>query len=181
MPRIIIAGASYAGRAQLNRLLAASGFGVFRLCASSSELRRALNTCDDGLVVLLGSVPDCPPDELAEDFGSAFQFLLIARPDVLSRCASPRIFKLTYPCPGSAVLGAVEMLCQLHAMRLPKRSGREKALVERAKELLMASEGLSEPEAQRRMQQYAMRHGMKMEEYAAALLGRDADEEDPQA
>ena len=54
MPRIIIAGASEASRVQLNRLLTASGFGIFRVCGSGGELRRTLNACEDGVVIIAG-------------------------------------------------------------------------------------------------------------------------------
>lgn len=170
MPRIILASGSQASRTQLSRLLASSGLEVFRSCASGGELRRALNASEDGVVVLAGGVPDCLPDELAADFGESFQFLMIGRPEALAGCEAPNVFKLAYPCAGSAVLGAVEMLTQLHAMRLPRRANEARALVERAKALLMRSEGITEPEAHRRMQLYAMRHNMKMTDYAAILL-----------
>ena len=170
MPRIIIAGASETSRAQLDRLLTASGFGAFRLCASEGALRRALTECEDGVVILAGGPAGCLPDDLAADFGRAFLFLLIGRPEVLEACESHRVFKLAYPCPGSAVVGAVQMLCQLHAMRLPRRSAGDSALVEEAKRLLMDREGIDEPTAHRRMQLYAMRHNMKMTDYAMQLL-----------
>ena len=170
MARIIIAGASEASRTQLSRRLAASGFGVYRLCASGGDLRRTLTECEDGVVVIAGGLPNTPPDDIAADFGEAFQLLLIARHDVLEACESKRVFKLAYPCPGNAVVGAVEMLSQLHHMRLPHRQGEDKALVDRAKAELMRREGIDEPEAHRRMQQYAMRHNMKMIDYAAILL-----------
>ncbi len=54
MARIVIVGASEVGRMQINRLLASSGFDVFRMCASGGELRRVLNTCEDGVVILRG-------------------------------------------------------------------------------------------------------------------------------
>ena len=170
MPRIIIAGTSEVSQAQLNRLLTASGFGIFRVCGSGGELRRTLTECEDGVVILAGGLADCLPDDLASDFGDSFQLLLIARPETLESCESPLVFKLTYPCSGSAVVGAVEMLSQLHAMRMPRRSGGDKALVEDAKRLLMRREGIDEPAAHRRMQLYAMRHNMKMTDYAAELL-----------
>lgn len=170
MPRIILAGASEASRAQLARLLAGSGFSVFRQCASGGELRRALTACEDGVVLLAGALPDGLPDELVGDFGGDFQFLLVGRPDTLEACESPLVFKLAYPCAGSAVVGAVEMLSQLHAMRLPRRTGVDKAVVERAKLLLMKLYGITEPEAHRRMQLYAMRHNMKMTEYAKKII-----------
>jgi len=164
--RIVIASASEASRNQLARLLTASGFGVFRLCASEGELRRTLTECEDGIVLVSG----IQPDDVAADFGGPFQFLLIGRPETLNACESPQVFKLAYPCPGSAVLGAVEMLTQFHSMRMPHRRGRDKALVEDAKRLLMNQYEIGEPEAHRRMQQYAMRHGIKMTDYAAQLL-----------
>ncbi len=178
MARIVIAGASEVGRTQINRLLASSGFDVFRVCASGSELRRVLNTCEDGIVILAGAVPDCLPNDLIADFGDGFQFLMIARPEALAACDSPRLFRLTYPCAGSAVLGAIEMLTQFHAQRLPKRSGEDMALVERAKALLMRARGLTEPEAHRHMQQHAMTHGIKMTDYAVQLLNHSEGTEE---
>ena len=166
MARIVIVGASEASRTQLSRLLASSGHSVFRLCASEGELRRTLTECEDGIVLVSGM----QPEDIAADFEGRFQFLLIGRPETLSACESPQVFKLAYPCPGSAVLGAVQMLTQLHSMRMPHRQGRDKALVEDAKRLLMDQYEIGEPEAHRRMQQYAMRHGIRMVDYASELL-----------
>ena len=166
MARIVIASPSEVSRTQLSRLLASSGHSVFRICASEGELRRTLTECEDGIVLISGM----QPDDLSTDFGNRFHFLLIGRPETLNACESPQVFKLTYPCSGNAVLGAVEMLSQLHYMRMPHRRGRDRALVEDAKRLLMNQYEISEPEAHRRMQQYAMRHGIKMTEYAAILL-----------
>ena len=170
MARIVVVGASEASRAQLSRLLASSGHPVFRLCASGGELRRALTECEDGVVVIAGGIPEAWVDEVAADFADGFQFLLIARPDALEACESPRVFKLDYPCSGSVVVVAIEMLSQLHTMRLPHRTGEDRKLIEDAKRMLMRQHGIDEPEAHRRMQLYAMHHGMKMTEYAARLL-----------
>ena len=166
MARIVIASPSEASRTQLSRLLASSGHSVFRICASEGDLRRTLTECEDGIVLITGM----QPDDIAADFGDSFQFLLIGRPETLEVCESPCVFKLAYPCPGSAVIGAVEMLSQLHYMRLPHRQGRDRALVEEAKRQLMTQYQIDEPEAHRRMQQYAMRHGIKMTDYAVQLL-----------
>ena len=166
MSRIVIASASEASRNQLARLLASSGYAVFRLCGSEGELRRALAECEDGIVLVSG----IQPDDIAADFEGRFQFLLIGRPETLNACESPQVFKLAYPCPGSAVIGAVEMLSQLHRMRLPRRTGESRELVDRAKAMLMKQKNLTEPEAHRTMQQYAMNHGMKMAEFARRIL-----------
>lgn len=166
MARIVIAGTSEASRTQLSRLLASSGYSIYRACASGGELRRTLTECEDGIVIFSGMLPD----DIPADFENSFQFLLIGRPETLSACESSQVFKLAYPCSGSAVIGAVEMLAQLHYMRLPHRSGEDRHVVERAKLMLMQAHGVDEPEAHRRMQQYAMRHGIKMTDYAQLLL-----------
>ena len=178
MARIVIAGASEASRAQLSRLLTASGHAVYRLCASGGELRRTLTECADGIVVMAGVLADASPDDIAGDFGDLFQLLLIGRPDALTACESAQVFKLTYPCPGSAVTGAIEMLSQLHHMRMPRREGEDKAIVDEAKALMMREHGIDEAEAHRRMQLFAMHHSIKMTDYAAMLLqGSEGTEE----
>ena len=177
MPRIVIASASEKSREQLSRLLASSGFSVFRCCGSGSELRRTINECEDGIVVVMGALPDCDMDELQWDWGARVQILLIGKPALLEKCESPEVFRLSLPVNAQALVGAVEMLAQLHQMRLPKRTGTEKQTVDRAKRLLMRRHGVTEPEAHRALQQYAMRHGMKMADYAAEIVSAAAQEE----
>ncbi len=170
MARIVIASASEGARQQLSRLLASSGYPVFRCCGSGAELRRAVNECEDGIAVIFGPMPGCDPDEMQWDHGDRIRILLIGRPAVLEKCESPEIFRLTAPVSSQALLGAVEMLSQLHRMRLPKRTGDEKQIVEQAKQLLMRERGITEPEAHRALQQYAMSHGVKMADHAADIL-----------
>ncbi|MBR3584519.1 MAG: ANTAR domain-containing protein [Oscillospiraceae bacterium] len=170
MARIVIVSQSDDSRTKLYRLLISSGYQVFRSCSSGSELRRALSESEDCVVVMVGYTPDCKPDELVWDYRESVQILLIAKQPVLENIESPEIFKLTMPASGQAVIGAVEMLSQLHRMKLPRRTGESKDIVERAKAVLMKQKGISEPEAHRTMQQYAMNHGMKMAEFAQRIL-----------
>ena len=166
----MIAGSSEQSRSQLSRLLASSGYPVFRCCASSGELRRVLNETEDGLLILAGQLPDTRTDELFWDYGDRVQILLIARQPVLDECEAPEVFRLALPVSSQAVIGSVEMLTQLHRMRLPKRKGAERERVEQAKQLLMRAKGISEAEAHRAMQRYAMDHGIKMSDYAEQIL-----------
>ena len=53
---------------------------------------------------------------------------------------------------------------------MPKRTGADKQIVEQAKELLMRRHGISEAEAHRTLQRFAMDHGMKMTEYAEKII-----------
>ena len=170
MTRIIIASAAEESRTKVSRLLASSGFSVFRLCESESELRRAISESQDGLVVLLGSLPGCRADELQWDYRNGLHILQIARPSVLAECENPEVFRLALPTSSQAIVGAVQMLEQLHQMQLPRRSAADKDIVDQAKRLLMQRDGLTEPEAHRALQQYAMNHGMKMADYAAQII-----------
>lgn len=170
MARIIIAGSTEQSREQLSRLLASSGHPVFRICSNAGELRRVLNETEDGLLILAGRMADCRPDDLVWDYGDRVHILLIAREPVLEECESPEIFRLALPVSGQMVIGSVEMLTQMHRMRMPKRTGADKQIVEQAKELLMRRHGISEAEAHRTLQRFAMDHGMKMTEYAEKII-----------
>ena len=172
MARMIIAGVSETNRDQMSRLLASSGFSVYRCCASGSSLRRALSESDDSIVVFMGIIPDCTPDDLILDYGSRIQVLWIAKPNVLESCDSPEIFRLTLPISGQAIIGALEMLNQLHRRQMPRRTGAEKELVEEAKSILMKQLHITEPEAHHLLQKQAMDHGVKMTEYAGRIVKR---------
>ncbi len=178
MKRIVIAASADSSRENLTRLLTAAGYDVFRACASGGEVRRAVSQAGDCLVILFGALPDCLIDELAWDIQPDAQILLLGRPQLLIRCENPRLFKLEAPCPGSALTAAVDMLSQMRQMQMPKRQGTEKDTVEQAKKILMAQKGITEPEAHRAMQQYAMRNGVKMADYAAEILKSSMETED---
>ena len=173
MARIIVAGSSEQSRAQMNRLLSTSGYPVYRLCCSIGELRRVLNNCDDGLLILAGQLADSSADEIFWDYGKQVQILLIAKPSTLETCEEAGVFRLALPTSQQAVLGAVEMLMQLHQMRLPKRTDDDRKLVEEAKHLLMQKKGVSESQAHRMLQQQAMNRSMRMSDYAAQIIEGD--------
>ena len=172
MARIISAGSTEQSREQLSRLLASSGHPVFRCCSNAGELRRVLNETEDGLLILAGRLPDCRPDDLVWDYGDRVHILLIAREPVLEECESPEIFRLALPVSGQTVIGSVEMLTQMHRMRMPRRMGTEKETVEQAKKILMKQLHITEPEAHHLLQKYAMDHGMKMADFAADIVRR---------
>ena len=173
MARMIIAGISETNRDQIARLLASSGYSVYRCCTSGSSLRRALAESEDSILIYLGLFPDCRPEELAWDYGERVQILWIAKPAVLENCESPEVFRLSLPVSGQAVIGALEMLNQLHRRRMPRRGVAEKEMVEKAKAILMKQLHLTEPEAHHLLQKQAMDHSTKMAEYAARIVEQD--------
>ena len=155
MARMIIAGVSETSRDQMTRLLASSGYSVYRCCTSGSSLRRALAESEDSILIYLGLLPDCRPEELVWDYGERVQILWIAKPAVLEDCESPEVFRLSVPVSGQAVIGALEMLNQLHRRQLH----------------------LTEPEAHHLLQKQAMDHSTKMAEYAARIVEQEQQKE----
>ncbi|MBQ6595874.1 MAG: ANTAR domain-containing protein [Clostridia bacterium] len=170
MARILIAGATAESRERLYRLLSSKGWSPFRCCASGSELRRAMNECEDGIVILAGAPSGVQAEELCWDYGERFRILLIARPEVLDACETADVFRLAVPTSGQAVLGAVEMLSQMISRQLPRRTGADRQLVDEAKRILMQRQSVTEAEAHRMMQQYAMDHGIRMTDYALRII-----------
>jgi len=171
--RTIIAAASEASREQMSRLLSSSGYTVYRICASESSLRRALMESEDSILVFVGLLQDCKPDDLIWDYGDRIQILWIAKPAILEDCESREIFRLPLPTSGQTIIGALEMLLQLHRQKMPHRTGQDRELVEQAKAKLMKQLQITEPEAHHLLQKQAMDHGVKMTEYAAKVLKSD--------
>ena len=173
MARMIIAGASETNRNQITRLLASSGYSVYRCCTSGSSLRRALAESEDSILIYLGIFPDCKPEELIWDYGDRIQILWIAKQALLDDCDNPEVFRLAVPTSGQTILGALEMLNQLHRRQMPRRAGAEKELVEQAKGILMKQLQITEPEAHHLLQKQAMDHSTKMAEYAARIVEQE--------
>ena len=171
MTRMIIAAASEASREQMSRLLVSSGYTVYRSCTSESSLRRALTESEDSILIFVGLLPDCKPDDLVWDYGDRVQILWIAKPSILEDCESRAVFRLPLPTTGQTVAGALEMLMQLHRQKMPRRVGQDREIVEQAKARLMEQLQLTEPEAHHLLQKQAMDHGVKMTEYAAKIIG----------
>ena len=173
MTRVIIAGASEPARTKLSGLLASCGCPPFRCCASESELRRAVNACSDGVVILAGGLPGLDPDDLAWDYAGHIHILLIARPSVLDRCEAPEIARLTAPASARSVTDAVLALLRSHQDSLPKRTGRDRETVDQAKRLLMETQGLTEPQAHHYIQRHAMDRGIRMADLASQILAAE--------
>jgi len=170
MVKIIVAFADDEKCAHYSAVLEEAGFPVFRRCTSGSEVRRALNQYDDSIVVCTCRLTDCTADELAWDMDKRALMLVIGRAKQLDNCEHPDIFRLKAPCSRGELTSAVNMLVQLHQMKMPRRSPKEDEIVRRAKEYLILHHGVSEAEAHHCLQKGAMNRGLKLTEYAAQVL-----------
>lgn len=170
MVKIIVAFAADEKCAQYTAALEAAGIPVCCRCTSASEVKRTMNQCGDAVIITSCRLPDSTADALAWDLGKQAVILAVGRPEQLDLCEHPDLFRLPVPCSKGELVSAVNMLLQLHQMRLPRRTDEEKALIAKAKEQLMARYAITEPQAHRRLQKGAMDCGMKLADFASRLL-----------
>ena len=158
---------------RISSALEESGVPVFRRCCSGAEVMRALNICDDGVVVCGTKFADRTADELAADVSEQALILVVGRPERLALCESTNVFRLESPFGRAELVSSVRMLLQLHDMHKPRRADDEKELIELAKRRLMADRGLTEAQAHQTLQRASMNLGLRMTECARRILNGD--------
>ena len=122
------------------------------------------------MIIASCRLPDSTIDALAWDLGNQAVIMATGRPAQLDLCEHPDIFRLSAPCSKGELTSAVNMLIQLHHMRLPRRKAEEKQIVNKAKAQLMEQYALTKPGAHRLLKKGAMDKGLKMITYAAQIL-----------
>ena len=170
MAKIIIGFADLRVGSKLASELKAAGHQVLRVCTSANEILRAFADCDDGILVCGCRFEDRTVQELADDLGEQALMLLVGKPERLALCELKTAFRLPLPVTRAELVSSVNILVQLHQMRLPKRSADETGLVSDAKIKLMRQRGMSEPQAHRLIQKSSMRLGIRMAECAQMVL-----------
>ena len=108
---------------------------------------------------------------------STFQMLLMASMDVMNDRSVPNLMCLSMPLKVNELIQTVDtMSYSLNRMRKKKRmqpkerSEEEKKILQDAKELLMARNGMSEEEAHRYIQKRSMDNGTGLTETAQMIL-----------
>lgn len=175
MAKIVVAFSDRQLARQISQGLEASGFEVFRVCSTGSEVMRAFAVCQDGVLICGTRFPDRTADALAWDLEKRALVLVVGKGEQLALCEHPEIYTLRAPFSMRELAASVNMLLQMHSKRLPRRSGIEKSLVDQAKEKLMRERGLTEPEAHQLLQRESMRRGVKMTDSAHRILDEETD------
>lgn len=173
MAKLIVAFGEEMQRERITAALESSGQKVSMHCRSGAEVIRTLHTYQDCVLICAPLLPDCTADMLTENAGEDTLILVAGKPERLSLCESPRLFRLTWPFARTELVSTVNMLLQLHDMRRPQRLGDERKLIDSAKLLLMRDQNISEPQAHRLLQRASMDLGIPMVESARRILNGD--------
>lgn len=150
--------------------LEAEGLSVLRVCTAGAQALRALEPCEDAVLVCGARLPDRTADELARDLDGRAAVLVAARPEWLALCEEPSLHRLALPASGTQLAAAVR--AAVRPERPAPRTADEARLIGEAKRALMAR-GMTEAEAHRFLQRESMRLGVRMAVCARMALDRN--------
>ncbi len=112
--------------------------------------------------------------DLAYELNAQAMILAIAPSQQLALCHNENVFKLPPPFSRGELISAVRMLLQMQEKHLrftsPRRTEKEAEEINKAKELLMIRNGMTEQEAHRFIQRRSMVTGAKAAETAKLII-----------
>lgn len=177
MANIIVVFPKIEDAKNIRNLLVRYGFSVSAVCTTGAQAISTADGLDDGIVVCGYRFPDMLYSDLHEDLPSHFEMLLVASQKYLSECANQNIVTVSMPIKVHDLIDTLQMMADAIARRRRKRkavprgrSDEERALITRAKELLMERNNLTEEEAYRYIQKCSMDSGTNMVETAQMVL-----------
>ena len=174
MIRTIVALNDDALAENISQALVHRGIAVRYRCRTGAEVLRAVHEMDGGIIICTVKLRDMTASELADRLDGRALLLVLAKGSQRALCDRDDLFTMSVPVRSSELIGAVNMLLQMDAMRtarsIPKRSDDAQSAIAEAKALLIARRGMSEPEAHHYLQQHSMKSGIRMEDVARSFL-----------
>lgn len=174
MEMVVVAFENDNNRKRVSEMLEVSGVNVKVSCKSGSEAIRAIRKMGSGIVVCGYKLSEMTATDLAYDLSGIAMILAIAPPQQLELCQSDNIFKLPTPFTRGDLISSIRMLLQMQEKHYkaapPRRSEKDTADINRAKELLMSKNGMTEEEAHRFIQRRSMDTGAKAIDTARLII-----------
>lgn len=174
MERVIVAFASEKSQLQITRLLESGGIYPAACCASGAEVIRTVWNLGSAAVICGFKLRDMTASELAADLKGIGTVLAVATPAHLDFCEGENLLKLAVPASRGDFFASLDLLLDSESRSLrspaPTVPGDEQRLVQRAKELLMDVNHMTEAEAHRFLQKRSMNTGRRLVEIAQLIL-----------
>ena len=150
----------------IRNVLVRGGIDVYGVC-----------TTDEGVIICGYRLKDMVYTQLRESVPESFELLLIASADKWSRELAEGVVGLSQPFKVYDLINTVEMMLKAQQRRRRKRreeakrrNPAQRAVIEKAKSLLMERNNLTEEEAHRYLQKNSMESGTNMLETARMVL-----------
>lgn len=174
MDKVILAFESEKTAEHIRDVIESSGLAGCILCRSAAEVKRLVQKQRIAAVICGYKLPDQTAESMMEDLPISCAVLVVAVQTMLDMIGGDDIFKLAAPVTRSDLLASVRMLIQtgrrMDRIVKNQRTGEERAVVERAKYILMERNGMSEDQAHRFLQKKSMDSGVKLVQTAQTIL-----------
>ncbi len=161
----------------IKNLLLRNGYNCSESCTSGSQIITHANDLDEGIVVCGYRFPDMHFSELNNYLPQGFEMLLIASPEKLEYSQNNNIVCLPMPIKTHDLLNTLQMMTYQYQKRKKKerdkpkeRTEEEKALILKAKLVLMDRNNMTEEEAHRYLQKHSMDSGTNLVEMSEMVL-----------
>lgn len=161
----------------IRNILVRGGMNVYGVCTTGAQVLHMADTLDEGIVICGYRMQDMMFTDIRECLPREFEVLLVTSPDKWSDGMVKGVIGLPMPIKVHDLLNTVEMMIQNMQRRrrkrreaAKKRNPEEKALIDKAKALLMDRNHMTEEEAHRYLQKNSMDSGTNMLETAQMVL-----------
>ncbi len=177
MLSIIIAFPKIEDANSIKNALVRNGYGINATCTTGAQVITTANDLDDGIVICGYRFSDMHYSELNNYLPKGFEMLLIASATKLEECTDNNIVCLSMPIKMQDLLNTLQMMSYNYSRRKKKdkekpkpRSEVDKAIINKAKLVLMERNNMTEEEAHRYIQKNSMDSGTNMVEMAEMIL-----------
>lgn len=158
------------------------GMPVDATCHTASETLHNLQNMNNGVVVCGGRLRDMSFVELYDCLPKYFEMIVIASESMIDQCPDNAI-RLGMPFKTNDLVRSIELVLEQQERQIKKnkkppvkRSAEEKECIDKAKQVLMNRNNMTEPEAYRYIQKCSMDSGSSMVETAQMILSLNCDE-----
>ena len=174
MDRIVVAFANEEARHRICRLLESDGWSPAASCGSGAEAIRTVRKLGSAIVVCGFKLRDITVNDLAADLQGTALLMVVSSAVNLDFCEGDNLYKLPTPISRSDFFATLDLMRRFEEKHLhhapPKRKEAEQALIQKAKELLMDTNRMTESEAHRFLQKRSMDAGIKLADMAQYIL-----------
>ena len=177
MPNVIVAFSKQENGKNIRNILVKNGFHVVAVCTSGAQILAAAGELDRGIVVGGGKFQDMVYGEVCRLLPEEFSMLVVAQAAMFGDDTPENAMPLPMPLGVHELVSTLEMMIQTQEgrprrrRRMPKaRSREELELIDRAKEMLMDRNHMTEDEAHRYIQKCSMSNGSSLVETAEMII-----------
>lgn len=162
---------------QMKSLLVRNGFEVHAVCTTGAQAIGYANELDGGIVISGYRMSDMLYREINGYLPKGFEMLLLASAARLNEVGGDGIMAVSMPLKTRDLIDTLQMMTRAYRQRKkresakPKvRSEEDRAVIEKAKLILMQRNNMTEEEAHRYIQKNSMDSGVNLLEMAEMII-----------